>query len=274
MGYFVPETAPAKSDPTAKNRVGGFFADANGTRPANRRQSPQPRREIRPAPTKPASGIPFWPSRDPIGERSGINVYGFVGNAPVDRTDYLGMLRAGQKIKVYCTIGEKKKLAGTINVVTFGVIPAGTLNGKNAGQGKLEMKFMPFSPKDPKDCCCAEGKYRWYQTIVRDDEGGKVPRPDVGGGKGSPNLAPSYNLHYLDMPTLFYSTLDAIWHKKRKEGKNQQAKAMVEFRLELQCENEESIETYKTIEWGLQGTLDVNVKRNRSDYKFKVYETK
>jgi uncharacterized protein RhaS with RHS repeats len=32
-----------------------------------------------------------WPSRDPIGERGGVNLYGFVGNDPVRRWDYLGL---------------------------------------------------------------------------------------------------------------------------------------------------------------------------------------
>jgi len=32
-----------------------------------------------------------WPSRDPIGERGGLNLYGFVGNSGVNRTDRLGL---------------------------------------------------------------------------------------------------------------------------------------------------------------------------------------
>ena len=32
-----------------------------------------------------------WPSRDPIGERGGLNLYGFVGNDGVNRLDYLGL---------------------------------------------------------------------------------------------------------------------------------------------------------------------------------------
>jgi RHS repeat-associated protein len=32
-----------------------------------------------------------WPSRDPIGERGGINLYGMVGNDAVNRWDYLGL---------------------------------------------------------------------------------------------------------------------------------------------------------------------------------------
>jgi len=32
-----------------------------------------------------------WPNRDPIGERGGINLYGFVGNGPLNRADKLGL---------------------------------------------------------------------------------------------------------------------------------------------------------------------------------------
>ena len=31
-----------------------------------------------------------WPSRDPIGERGGLNLYGFVGNEPINSFDLLG----------------------------------------------------------------------------------------------------------------------------------------------------------------------------------------
>jgi hypothetical protein len=58
--------------------------------PANRRQPAQPRREIRPTPTKSASGIPYWPARDPIEEEGGLNLYSFVGNDGVDWWDILG----------------------------------------------------------------------------------------------------------------------------------------------------------------------------------------
>ncbi|MEP2775030.1 MAG: tyrosine-type recombinase/integrase [Luteolibacter sp.] len=37
----------------------------------------------------PATGR--WPSRDPIGERGGVNLYGFVGNDGVHQWDYLGL---------------------------------------------------------------------------------------------------------------------------------------------------------------------------------------
>jgi len=35
-----------------------------------------------------------WPSRDPIGEKGGKNLYGFVGNQPLSRIDLLGLINA------------------------------------------------------------------------------------------------------------------------------------------------------------------------------------
>src|SRR5690606_4446269 len=34
-----------------------------------------------------------WLNRDPIEEQGGVNLYGFVGNDPVNRIDYLGLHR-------------------------------------------------------------------------------------------------------------------------------------------------------------------------------------
>jgi hypothetical protein len=38
-------------------------------------------------------------SRDPIGERGGLNLYGFVGNRPINEVDFLGLIAAGDVIK-------------------------------------------------------------------------------------------------------------------------------------------------------------------------------
>ncbi len=104
MPYHLSEPAPAKTHPTPKNRVWEIFGPPAKPRPANRPQSQQPQRKNRPTPTKTASGVRFygyrfydpetgrWPSRDPIGERGGINLYGFVGNDGVNRWDYLGLI--------------------------------------------------------------------------------------------------------------------------------------------------------------------------------------
>ena len=73
MAYFSTEPASERRNVTGKNRVWDFFRLSNETHPANRRQPAQPRRKIRPAPTKSVSGIPYWPSRDPIEEDGGKN---------------------------------------------------------------------------------------------------------------------------------------------------------------------------------------------------------
>lgn len=42
--------------------------------------------------TENASGRTKWLSRDPLGEAGGLNLYGFVGNDPVNNWDYLGLV--------------------------------------------------------------------------------------------------------------------------------------------------------------------------------------
>ena len=64
---------------------------SNETHPANRRQPAQPRRKIGPTAMKTVSGIPLWPSRDPIGEEGGVNLYGNNDNNPISLIDGLGL---------------------------------------------------------------------------------------------------------------------------------------------------------------------------------------
>jgi len=82
-----------------KNRVWEFFPLSNTTHSATRRQPPQPRRKNRPTATKPVSGIPLWPSRDPIEEEGGENLYEFVGNDGVGKIDVLGLDNVGPEIR-------------------------------------------------------------------------------------------------------------------------------------------------------------------------------
>ena len=89
MAYFSTEPASERRNLTGKNRVWFFFRLSNETHPTNRRQPAQPRRKIRPTATKTASGIPCWPSRDPIEEEGGTNLYGFGPNS-CDGYDVLG----------------------------------------------------------------------------------------------------------------------------------------------------------------------------------------
>ncbi len=90
MAYFSTEPASQRRNINGKKRVWDFFPLSSKTHPANRRQPAQPRRKIDPTATKAASGIPCWPSRDPIAENGGLNLYGFEGNDGVDNVDILG----------------------------------------------------------------------------------------------------------------------------------------------------------------------------------------
>jgi hypothetical protein len=92
MAYSLQKTASVTCDPTAKNRVWDFFAEPTKSRLANRPQTQQSRRKNRPCSYKTASGIPLWPSRDPIQERGGVNLYGFNGNRAANAIDFLGLL--------------------------------------------------------------------------------------------------------------------------------------------------------------------------------------
>jgi RHS repeat-associated protein len=91
MGFSLTSPAPEKSDPTAKNRVWGFFGETQQSHRENRAQSLQPRQGDPSSLTKTVSGRTYWPSRDPIGERGGFNLYGMVGNNSVGAIDLLGL---------------------------------------------------------------------------------------------------------------------------------------------------------------------------------------
>jgi len=74
-----------------KTRVWGFCRRPASRAPVFGAQTTKPRRVAKVAATKSASGPSQWLSRDPIGEQGGVNLYGMVGNNPINRTDYLGL---------------------------------------------------------------------------------------------------------------------------------------------------------------------------------------
>jgi len=91
MAYSLIAPASGKDATGPKNRVWDFFPLSSKTHPVNRRPSPQPRRKLRPTATKSASGIPYWPSRDPIEEKGGMNLYLFVQNNGLNSADVIGL---------------------------------------------------------------------------------------------------------------------------------------------------------------------------------------
>lgn len=82
--------APSETGTPTQNRVGRFFertqSRACQSQPASRTATKEKAVVV----TITVSGRPFWPSRDPLGEQGGLNLYGFVENNPNGYIDFLG----------------------------------------------------------------------------------------------------------------------------------------------------------------------------------------
>ena len=86
-----PESLSLNPTSVVKNRVGDFFCengDRVGKTDLETRTSTKGKTEYS---YETVSGRTRWPSRDPIQEAGGANLYGFVGNDGVNVVDVLGM---------------------------------------------------------------------------------------------------------------------------------------------------------------------------------------
>ena len=163
-------------------------------RPANRRQSLQPRRKTRPTATKTASGIPYWPSRDPIAEKGGVNLYGFVGNDGIDSFDILGKCHALSRI-VYVSANDPR--AGTISCLTgeqyvVGKPPSDGTNGNSLG---------PFESCVTRCITASGGGWALAALGISTVGGGTIPKPFGAGalGGGCCTTVPSLIQHYTGL---------------------------------------------------------------------------
>jgi len=126
-----------------------------------------------------------WPSRDPIEEEGGVNLYGFVGNDGVDNLDYLGLkIKVGKTYEIKCGKIFRKQHAATVTVKQYRTIPIGAIDGKYdniyslVGGAELDLSLDIYS-----SCCCLNNDYRWIQTVTSD------PRPpDQYAGRVAPYL--------------------------------------------------------------------------------------
>lgn len=187
MAYFSTAPAPGHRTPTGKNRVWDFFPLSNKQYPANRRQPAQPRRKIRPTPTKSASGIPYWPSRDPIQEDGGENLYGMMANRSQGWIDFLGL-----KLQVVTQEGkigrrQRKEIESMLRTICkeTEVDRAGNVRVPDA-----------LGAKYSNGCCClkklADSKNNWSieGRIMNAESGGKPTTWDNNTGNSSPVYLP------------------------------------------------------------------------------------
>ena len=204
MGITATYARPAKTHPTGKNRVWGNFWISNRTHLANRRNPQKLHRKNRPTPTKPASGVEYygyryydpvtgrWPSRDPIGERGGINLYGFVGNDGVNDWDLYGQRRGKSKPKKGDHFAHTK----------FAEINLGHYEATDALQrkmlsGQMKKKIVRRSGRDA-------GKVRWSRvdwkfpiTYICEDQ---VPKPTVIAGEFESNIPGDWDNPVIGVP--------------------------------------------------------------------------
>jgi hypothetical protein len=128
-GFFDLAAAPRQplavaAWPTSprKTHVRGFRRHASGQTSSRRRCRSIITPGLRGCGYKTVSGRHEWPNRDPIQEWGGLNLYGYVGNNPVNEVDPLGLLTVvaighGQGLNVF----GHAAIATTGNgVVSFG----------------------------------------------------------------------------------------------------------------------------------------------------------
>ena len=203
----------------SKNRVGNFFGEEAKPRRANRLPSQQPRRENGHDYDETASGMFFygfryydpetgrWPSRDPIEERGGLNLYGMVANNSVNAWDYLGLSSnccGGKKILSgqRCCGGELhgvdrqccgNKDAGTI--YNYYTTPVSCCYNKEAGIVGVRGRFHAHLGVSLSECIkiLEKGSNFDPETLPTD-----VPRPDDPTSNKKPQKKGFFGVNFLD----------------------------------------------------------------------------
>jgi RHS repeat-associated protein len=144
-----------------------------------------------------------WPSRDPIEEEGGVNLYGFVGNDGMNWVDALGQA----KIKIVPS-GHNKPLkqnevkASKTCPVSCGGKKIGTINAVDFSSRKegvdIALHFVSFGEQiKQKPCCCDEFKVIQIIDTNAPAGGRAVPYTD-----NNTNPSPFYDDTYASGPVV------------------------------------------------------------------------
>jgi len=161
--------APANPIRSPKNRVGNFFGESGDSRRANRLPGRHPRRENGHDYGTTASGMFYygfryylpetgrWASRDPIGERGGLNLYAFVGNNGVNAWDIKGkkpdtLTPADEEPRVPGTGGGNAGKTG--NALGDAIAGAGEALSSHLGKQRLKSALKSCTDVLKKGKCC------------------------------------------------------------------------------------------------------------------------
>jgi RHS repeat-associated protein len=97
-----------------------------------------------------------WPSRDPIDERGGLNLYEFVGNDGVNASDYRGLRRLTMRASIIDksqgeTVGSETAAHGWWHAFNVGFVATTHIIGVKAAMARRIRKYSP-SGKGCGDC--------------------------------------------------------------------------------------------------------------------------
>jgi len=122
-----------------------------------------------------------WLNRDPIAEKGGLNLYGFVGNGPVGGIDYLGMFKPEVHIEiVYDVLASKiqsqyliKLMVSTADVDIYGFVDEklhydnNTFNEADANIENIYSNTIPaFDSYAPYDDDAVGSVLEWFGQIL------------------------------------------------------------------------------------------------------------
>ncbi len=96
-----------------------------------------------------------WPNRDPIGERGGENLYGFVENAPVNKTDLLGRE----------TVGAAYQSDGGLGHAALEVGGKGSALKNSGSFSRSERRAVGRPPQSPERCGISASEKRGSSRI-------------------------------------------------------------------------------------------------------------
>ncbi len=111
-----------------------------------------------------------WPSRDPIGEDGGHNLYGFVGNSPIGWVDILGKTKCNKSNE------DKRAFSSSLTVVQTRKPGRGALMTTRA----LSKAYFAWRCEA---CKCIKNKYKWVLVSKgKETSGGAVSSMMRAGG--------------------------------------------------------------------------------------------
>ncbi len=121
---------------------------------------------------KTMSGRSGWPSRDPIEEEGGINLYGFVVNTPINKIDYLGLRLPEQYMSIppYNPPGKGKDCCCANDILKIHLVDDGSTKSTGNGGGTFRVKVIFDESR-----CASDINIEWRTCIRMDSDSGWVP---------------------------------------------------------------------------------------------------